>query len=317
MTKIALVAFFDAYPPKSGAGNVTWDFYESIKGKEKKFFQLSDKSITNKKIVNQNIYINKPVFKLLFLQIFFFKIFRFLNKNEKKILIIEGASWVFYSFLLVFFSKFITNLYVVYRSHNIEYDLRSFKNLFFIKIITKYFENYIFNRCNLSTVVSKIDQKRIKKLYEAKSHIFPNSIDIKKFNLIKKNKTLSLPKKYIFFCGSYDYLPNKLAIDYLLKEIFPLIKKKKIHLVLAGGFNDNFSDNFFLNFGIVNYNDLKILYKKSIALVAPIKYGFGTKLKVIEAMCLGTNIITTKKGIEGIDTSRIMNLKITSKKKRS
>ena len=53
---------------------------------------------------------------------------------------------------------------------------------------------------------------------------------------------------------------------------------------------------------------LKKLYKKSIALTAPLNQGFGTKLKIIEAICFGANVITTKKGIEGIKFKNIKNI---------
>ena len=33
----------------------------------------------------------------------------------------------------------------------------------------------------------------------------------------------------------------------------------------------------------------------------PLKFGSGTRIKIIEALCLGSIIISTKKGIEGID----------------
>ncbi len=311
MFKTAVVSFFDVYPPKSGAGNVSWDFFQSIKGK-KKFFQFSNKSINKKNIVNVNIIYNNPLFKMIFIPIQIYKIYDYLKNENKKLIIIEGASWVLYSSIIVFFFSFFKNFYIVYRSHNIEYELRGFKNSIFIKIITKYLENYLFNNCNLSTVVSDKDKKKIKKLYKSNPIIYPNSLNTKKILNFKNSSLIKLPKKYIFYCGSYKYMPNKIAIDFLIKNILPSLKNKGIRLVLTGGYDKKINDDHLINMDIVDKDKLKTIYKKSIALVAPIKVGFGTKLKIIEGICFGSNIITTKKGIEGIKFDTIENVKITS-----
>ena len=251
--------------------------------------------------------------KLIFLPILFFRVFNYLKNAKKKILIIEGASWVFYSFIFLYFSRHIKNIFIIYKSHNIEYDLRSKKNNFIFKIISKYAENYVFNNSDICTVVSEIDKKKIYKYYNTKPIVFPNSIRKRSIITSSKKKIKKLPKKFIYFCGSYDYLPNKIAINFLLKKILPKIKKHRIFLVLSGGGKLKFKDDFFLNLKILPKNQIKILYKNCIALVAPITLGFGTKLKIIEAMCLGTNIITTRKGLEGINHPKINNIHIKSK----
>ncbi len=306
--KIAHVCFFDVFPPKTGAGNVSWDFFSSIEY-EKKLFQLSNNSKFNNKIININIFYNKPVFKILFLPIFFFTIFNYLKGKKEKIIIIEGASWIFYSYLLLIFAK-LFNVKVIYRSHNIEYELRRSKSNILITKLTKKLEHMVFNLSNLSTSVSSLDQKKIKKLYKIDTYIFPNSLSFKKLSY-KKNIKLDLPKKFIFFCGSYEYLPNKFAIDELYKKILPGIKKNNIYLVISGGGNIHYKDKFFINLGVVPSKKLYFLYKNCLALVAPLKSGFGTKLKVIEALCFGATVITSKKGIEGIDYKQ-KNLIITS-----
>jgi glycosyltransferase involved in cell wall biosynthesis len=41
--------------------------------------------------------------------------------------------------------------------------------------------------------------------------------------------------------------------------------------------------------------------RKSWALVVPLRKGGGTRLKILEALALGTPVISTRKGIEGLD----------------
>ena len=125
---------------------------------------------------------------------------------------------------------------MIYHSHNIEYDIRIKKNNnIIIVLITKYFEKLIFKFSNFATVVSKVDQKRIKKLYNLKSYILENGFNV---NRLKKQKPkFQLPKYYYMFIGSYWFIPNKEAIDFLIEKIHPRIKKKfpKYKLIITGG----------------------------------------------------------------------------------
>ena len=91
------------------------------------------------------------------------------------------------------------------------------------------FEKYIFNKSYLSTCVSKVDKIKIQKLYRINSEIFPNIINIPK-------KIKNVPKikgKYLLYSGSYEYLPNKNAIDTLVKTLMPKILKKNPNLFLV------------------------------------------------------------------------------------
>ena len=48
-----------------------------------------------------------------------------------------------------------------------------------------------------------------------------------------------------------------------------------------------------------------IIYFFFKSLCVPLKFGSGTRIKIIEALCLGAIIISSKKGIEGIDLNSI------------
>ena len=83
----------------------------------------------------------------------------------------------------------------------------------------------MFLSCDISTVVSKIDYKRVVKLYNIKPYILQNGIKINSLISSKKIKT-KLPKKFIFFNGSYSYKPNMFAINTLIENIMPKVIKK-------------------------------------------------------------------------------------------
>tara|TARA_B100000614_G_C14131227_1_gene320126 strand:- start:36 stop:482 length:447 start_codon:yes stop_codon:yes gene_type:complete len=89
-------------------------------------------------------------------------------------------------------------------------------------------------------------------------------------------------------------------------HIMPELVKKipNLKLVLTGGgFYKKFP--WIINKGIVSKNILNNLIFFSKCLCVPLKFGSGTRIKIIEALCLGAIVISTKKGIEGIKLKSI------------
>jgi hypothetical protein len=78
---------------------VSSSFFETWKG-QKKIFQISHlKKINNKIIDTQFISKEKPIYKIFKIIPLVKKVKQFLLKNQKPIIIIEGPSWIGYSFI--------------------------------------------------------------------------------------------------------------------------------------------------------------------------------------------------------------------------
>ncbi len=299
----AVVCFFDAYPPTTGSGTVCYDFFESIKSKKKIFLQYSDKKIKKKNIKSIKIIKNNFFFKILFLPIIIFFLLNFLKKQKiKKNVIIEGPSWSFYSFFVIFFLKYFTQAKIIYRSHSIEWEIRKNNSNLLIAYITKFFEKKICQLSDIVTSVSAIEQNKFLKYYLRRTYLFPNSVSFKKLNKVKSSRPIKVPKKYIFYCGSYNYAPNRSAINILINKIIPSLSSD-IKLVITGDSNFAFNNPRVVNYGLIDKSKLKFLYKNCIAIVAPIFEGYGTRIKFIEALFYNCLIITTNKGFEGLDVS--------------
>ena len=101
--KTAFVTFFPIKPDTMGSSTVVncrfncWPY-------EKKNFQISHLNKTNNKRI-ETIFIKKetPINKIFKLPEVILKIKRYFNNSKKKLIIIEGASWIFYSFIIIFF----------------------------------------------------------------------------------------------------------------------------------------------------------------------------------------------------------------------
>ena len=163
--------------------------------------------------------------------------------------------------------------------------------------LTKYLEKLVFEYSDFATSVSKFEKNKIKKLYYKNTVLYPNAINID--NKIKKIKE---KKKYLIYSGSYLYKPNKEAIDYLNYIVMPLLMKKfpDLKLILTGGgFKKKYP--WLINKNIVSKEELYNLIFNSICMCVPLQFGSGTRVKIIEALSLGSIVVSSKKGIEGIE----------------
>ena len=94
-----------------------------------------------------------------------------------------------------------------------------------------------------------------------------------------------------------------------------LIKKfPKLKLVLTGGGFDK-KYPWVIDKKIINKKRLQQLIFFSQCLCVPLKFGSGTRIKIIEALCLGAIVISTTKGIEGINI-KLKNPPFVVNKKR-
>ena len=302
-TKFIVAAFLPIYPVTFGSSVVISSFFENIPIKKKVLFQIS-----TKKKINNNLIRNTTCFHENKLIKFFFVLVQIKNiikeigvKKEKKILIVEGASWIGYSFLLILITKlFHPNTIIFYKGHSIEYEIRKKNNNIIISTLSYYFEKIVYKLANISSSVSYIEQNKIKKLYNVNTKIFPNIIDYKKKKIKLKKK------KYIFYSGSYDYLPNKYAIDRLVKKIIPKIHEKisSIQLVITGSKYLPYKFKWLKNLGLVSKKKYFKVLREANCVVVPTKEGYGTRVKIIEALCEGVVVVSSKIGIEGIKINR-------------
>ena len=295
----AFVAFFPVLPNNMGSSTVINARYNNWPTK-KKIFQISHiKNINNQNI--KTIFIKKeiPIRKIFKLYALFNEIKKYFKNKNKKIILIEGASWIFYSLTIIILSKiFCKSVKIIYISHAVESEIRKKYSNFFIYFFTFFFEFLTLRLADVVTAVSNVDKKIFKKKYKISTQIFPNALDIKFLKNRKVKKS-----NYIIFCGSYNYKPNKEAIDTLNNEIMPIVYKKYPNLKLVitgGGFKANAFFPWLINKGIVSKKNLYNLIFNSLLTVIPLKFGTGTRIKILESLILGTIVISSKKGIEGI-----------------
>ena len=160
-TKTAFITFFPAVPDNMGSSTVVNSRFKSWPS-QKKLFQLSHiRKINNKNI--KTIFIRKenPLNKILSLPKLICSVFMYLKNSKKKIIIIEGASWIFYSFVVFFSLKLLfLKSKIIYISHSVESEIRKKFSNIFIYFLTKYLESFMFKCVDIATSVSKYEKKK-------------------------------------------------------------------------------------------------------------------------------------------------------------
>ena len=82
-----------------------------------------------------------------------------------------------------------------------------------------------------------------------------------------------------------------------------MVKKfPNLKLVITGGgyFGSNYT--WLENKNIISKKILYNLIYNSICMCLPIHFGSGTRIKILESLCLGAIVVSSKVGIEGIKT---------------
>jgi glycosyltransferase involved in cell wall biosynthesis len=198
---------------------------------------------------------------------------------------------------------------VVYDAHDVEADiadLHAHPEFPVIKrwVISKYFpliEKISVTFADYIITVSKLDRDRFIERYgitREKISVIP--IGIVPPGISKaKQKFGEESRITILFHGAYSHPPNKEAVDIILRKIAPKIKHKNVVFLIAGTAMPKFRDHNVISLGYVENLD-QLVSSCDIAIV-PILRGGGTRVKILDYMGSSLPIVTTKKGIEGIE----------------
>jgi glycosyltransferase involved in cell wall biosynthesis len=171
------------------------------------------------------------------------------------------------------------------------------------RVVVKYTANHIIT-------VSSNDKSRLIEKYgvaEEKIAVIPSGAKIINLKTIdNKNETrkgfgIRENEIVILFHGSYSYHPNKEAIDLIIDYVAPIIGKEfeNVLFLLAGNGTPIVEKMNVKSIGFVE--DLYSLLNIADIAIVPILQGGGTRLKILDYMGVGVPIVTTKKGIEGIN----------------
>lgn len=228
-----------------------------------------------------------------------------------------------------------TDRKIIYDSHNVETVLRrqiaSVGKVSGIRRIrreiiaaqVKRLERALISRSDQVWVCSADDRAALDRLFGPVDHlrVVPNGVDTTSIRASVADgpavpPQLTSGRPSIIFLGDLAYTPNEDGALFLLDEVLPEIERatpsaevvlvgrkptERLKRAAAGRVNVIVTGEVDQVFPYLAHGDL---------LAVTLRVGGGTRLKILEAMAAGLPIVTTSKGLEGIDAEHGEHLMI-------
>lgn len=153
-------------------------------------------------------------------------------------------------------------------------------------------------------VCSERDQEALRSKYNlANVYVAPNVINAAR---VRHDPSPSRPFTFLFI-GNFGYYPNRDGLTYFVAEVLPLLRTKlsipfTINLIGAGlspKIQSRLAKEKEIQF-IGPVVAVEEEYRKSDAVLVPIRAGGGTRIKALEAFANRLPVIATRMGLEGI-----------------
>ena len=126
----------------------------------------------------------------------------------------------------------------------------------------------------------------------------------------------------LLFIGSFAHLPNMLALEFFVKQVWPLLDPIKPTLHVIAGMRHEYFLEFYKDRVAVDLQDARIevegfvadvrpAYERAAIVIAPLMASAGTNIKILEAMAMGKAIVSTPAGVNGLDLEPGVDVVVT------
>ena len=214
----------------------------------------------------------------------------------------------------------LTNAQVVYRAHNVEYEIwrrtaDKTKGLrkWYLGILAnriKKFETDLINRYDFLVPITKRDARALDEMGNTKpSFVLPTGYIGEHTNY----PTIVFNKQAVAHLGALDWMPNQEGLIWFVDKVWPLLRKEipELEFHLAGRNAPKWFEKRIIGTGIIYHGEIEdaenFLQTFPIHIV-PLFSGSGMRIKIVEAMANGRVVVTTTIGTEGIDTQDKINI---------
>jgi glycosyltransferase involved in cell wall biosynthesis len=167
------------------------------------------------------------------------------------------------------------------------------------------FETAAWRQVDCVVTMSEKDRRAVA---GARVEVLANGVDLERFR-----PAASEPEPgRILFIGSFAHLPNVLAVDFFLRQVWPRLKDlgPAFHLIAGARpryFLEFYREQVELNLDLPGVQveefvaDVRPAYQRASVVVAPLVASAGTNIKIMEAMAMGKAVVSTPAGVNGLD----------------
>jgi glycosyltransferase involved in cell wall biosynthesis len=162
-------------------------------------------------------------------------------------------------------------------------------------------------RATVAMVCSNYDRDVLHRLNpDLPIFVIPNAVDTDLYcpraDIARSNKVLTL-----LFQGGMDWFPNRDAVEFFAETILPLVRAEcpEVKFVVAGRnpparLVEKLSESHGVEFtGTVP--DMRPYLSAATVVVVPLRFGSGTRIKILEACAAGRPVVSTDIGAEGLE----------------
>lgn len=193
---------------------------------------------------------------------------------------------------------------VIYNAHNLESSFRheiqprGLPKPGHLRLLRS-FERRLLARSAETWMVSEADMEMGRDLCpQARLRYVPNVVDVAAIAPVDPIAT----EPRAIFVASFDYLPNRNALRFLLEDVFPRVwlelPAARLAVVGAGLERPASTDPRVETLGFVE--DLRGAYSQARCAVVPLLQSGGTPLKLIEALAHGLPVLATSRAAAGL-----------------
>jgi len=222
--------------------------------------------------------------------------------------------------------KEIVRLPMVLDEHNVEWQLMRQQahttGVSFPWKRLRAYEKLCHKAFNHVLVVSALDKSvfGIDGTPDQKMTVVPNGVDTAAFRadperrlLVRGKHGLNDNVPVVMYMGSMKFFPNVDALSSLTSKIYPRAKAlvPNLRLMLTGPGTDTLSGLPFqdvIRTGVVNRALLPSYINAADVCLAPIRFGSGTRFKILEWMACERPVIATAKAAEGLEVTSGSNI---------
>jgi glycosyltransferase involved in cell wall biosynthesis len=166
------------------------------------------------------------------------------------------------------------------------------------------YERDVCGKCAVNLVVSDLDGSRLKEnAGNIRFAVIPNGVDIEYFH---PQKPIGECREGLIFAGAMDWYPNREAVRFFIKEIWPKLREDKPGRPITFiGRNPPWelleaAKNSAIHVpGFVD--DVRPYLDDAEIYICPIRDGGGTRLKILDALAMRKPLVATGMAVEGLD----------------